>query len=477
MLRLYRAPSTKDPLGSAPSGQPRVHPRFRLSRWFGVLSLGLVAVITAASVSLLSWFVSQRMLQQEGQLTRDFVHSLVLAETPLQAFLAAPGPVSVAAALSLQHLARMPDMLRANLYDRSRHLIWSSDPTLRGRSFDGNPELDRALAGELVAKREEHDHDSHGKAEHRALPGREAMFVEIYVPVRDPATGSVLGAIEFYKRPQALAEALLAELRALHRGGRRGGGALLFAALFGLVRRADRTIRAQQRLLVDEATLAALGEMSSAVAHGIRNPLASDPQLGGADARRPAGSRQCGGADIVAQCDRLEAWVRELLAYAADAPLRAEPLSLAPLVRSACDEVAAAAGRRRVLLHAGVPDDLPPVQADPPADGAGAAQRGGQCPGGTAARWPCALRRTGRWANRDPGHPGRRCRAVGRSVRTGRAADVHHQAAGPRGRTRAGPPGAAKARRAAVDDRRAGRRHPGRDPAATCSGLKRETSR
>jgi signal transduction histidine kinase len=363
MLRLYRAPSTKDPLGSAPSGQPRVRPRFRLSRWFGVLSLGLVAVITAASVSLLSWFVSQRMLQQEGQLTRDFVHSLVLAETPLQAFLAAPGPVSAAAALSLQHIARIPDVLRANIYDRERRVIWSSDPGLAGRRFGSNEELDLALSGRLVVEQVEAGAQQALKTEHEALVSPAALFVEIYVPVHDASGREVLGAIEFYKHPRGLM-VLLAELRRYISLGAVGFGALLFGALFGLVRRADRIMRAQERRLLDNEAFAVIGEMSSVVAHGIRNPLASirsSAEL--MQETSPAAATEAG--DIVAQCDRLGAWLREWLAYAADAPLRAEPLSLAPLVRSACDEVAAAAGRRRVLLHAGVPDDLPPVQADP----------------------------------------------------------------------------------------------------------------
>ena len=66
--------------------------------------------------------------------------------------------------------------------------------------------------------------------------------------------------------------------------------------------------------------------MSAAVAHGIRNPLASIRSSAELipDGDRPQAAR--GGAhDIVAQSDRLEAWVRELLAYTRplDEPARA----------------------------------------------------------------------------------------------------------------------------------------------------------
>ncbi|MGE4052846.1 MAG: two-component sensor histidine kinase, partial [Piscinibacter sp.] len=59
-------------------------PAFRLTRWFGGVALLAIAVIAAASVWLLGWFVTQRMLLQEASLTRDFVQSLVAVETPLQ---------------------------------------------------------------------------------------------------------------------------------------------------------------------------------------------------------------------------------------------------------------------------------------------------------------------------------------------------------------------------------------------------------
>jgi signal transduction histidine kinase len=45
--------------------------------------------------------------------------------------------------------------------------------------------------------------------------------------------------------------------------------------LYWIVRRADQLIRAQQEQLVDNETMGALGEMASAVAHGVRNPLSS----------------------------------------------------------------------------------------------------------------------------------------------------------------------------------------------------------
>jgi two-component system, NtrC family, sensor histidine kinase HydH len=190
------------------------------------------------------------------------------------------------------------------------------------------------------------------------------MFVEIYVPVRDSATGPVLGAIEFYKRPQALSRAL-AELRLYITLGALIGGGLLYAALYGLVRRGDLTIRAQQRQLVDQATLAALGEMSGAVAHGIRNPLASIRSSAELMQDGPPEAARGAAQDIVAQSDRLEAWVRELLSYTQPLDEPAAPVMLGPLVKRCLDDFALEFERRKIDAHNQVPSDLPAVRGDP----------------------------------------------------------------------------------------------------------------
>lgn len=359
-----RSPSSSLPLESAaPSGTPPALARFRLSRWFGALSLLLVAVLTAVSTAWLGWFVTQRMLWQEGSLTRDFVHSAVVVETPLQQFLAAPGPLPAAVELSFQHIARMPDVLRANVYGLDRRVIWSSDPGLVGRQFGPNHELDQALRGDVVVEQSDGDAGGDPKAEHIALVTPGALFVEIYVPVFDATGTRVLGAVEFYKHPRGLMQ-LLAELRRYMAVGALAFAAVLFLALFGLVRRADRVMQEQERRLLDNEAFAIVGEMASVVAHGIRNPLAtirSSAEL--VQETVPEARPQAG--DIVAQCDRLGIWLREWLGYAADTPLRPVALQLGPLVASACDEVAAMAQRRKVRLQSDLPAALPAVQADP----------------------------------------------------------------------------------------------------------------
>jgi len=353
---------------NAPAAWPvRVRPGpgapFDLSRWFGIVALLSITSISAAAGYLLSGFVTDRMLHQEGQLTMEFVQSVVLAEKSLLAYFADPTEAdSVQLEAALEHISRMPDVLRANVYDHGRTIIWSSDRLLIGQRFAANDELDEALAGKLVVHGKAHDGSA--KLEHQRLARRANLFAEIYVPVRDESGERVIGAIEFYKNPQGLFDALQS-LRSYIAVGAALAGGFLYLTLFGLVRRAHLLIREQQRRLVDSETLAVVGEMSSAVAHGIRNPLASirssaelvletDPETG----REAA-------ADIIAESDRLEAWIRELLSYSRPLDQKAAAVSLAPLIGRTLDEFDRELQRRHITAALRLPDDLPAVRGDP----------------------------------------------------------------------------------------------------------------
>jgi len=336
-----------------------------LTRWFGMLALATITAITIACVWLMSWFVTQRMLVQEGSLTRQFVQSVMLVETPLQDVFRQSGqPLPASIEDSFKHIAGMPDVLRANLYDTGKRVIWSSDQALIGRQFGSNDELDEALGGAVVVESKTEAQRLQGKAEYEQLRQPDNLFVEIYVPVLDVKTGQVIGAIEFYKNPRGLM-LMLQQLRIYIAAGGAVFGVILFLVLFGLVRRADLTIRLQQRQLVNNETLAAIGEMSTAVAHGIRNPLASIRSsaelIPGSD---PARIREAAD-DIVAQSDRLEAWVRELLSYTRPLSEPSTTVAIGPLVQSCLNDIARELKTRDITLDASTAPALPAVRGNP----------------------------------------------------------------------------------------------------------------
>jgi len=331
---------------------------FNLSRWFGAVALVSIASISLVSGWLLSSFLTQRMLQQEARLTQETIDSIVRVEQAGDYFV--DGDLSHERDFRefVAHVSELPDVLRANLYSAQRKVIWSSDPALIGRHFPENDELEDALGGRLVAHGGER-----AKTEHEDLDPRYRYFFEIYSPVRADPTGEVVGVVELYKTPQALFEAIAAGERAIWMGAALAG-LFLYATLFWLVRRADNTIRAQRERLVQSETFAAIGEMSSAVAHGIRNPLASirsSAEL--ALDSRPADWR--GEArDIVEQVDRLESWVRRLLSYSQPLGDKAEPVQVGALVQASLAGFERELDRRHIRTTVEIDVPLPPVRAD-----------------------------------------------------------------------------------------------------------------
>lgn len=340
---------------------------FRLSRWFAIVGLIAIVVLSVTCAELLSMLFTNRMLGQEGVLTTQFVQNMIDVERASIHFedMADGQPeVGLPAKLKelLQHLAALPDVLRANLYSPEHRILWSSDPTLVGRSFPDNPELDSALAGHTEV---ESGPDPEAiKAEHENLQNQSAYFVEIYLPVWDDAKRHVVGVVELYRTPHGLLEAIGAGRRVIWLGALIAG-ALLYAALFSLVRRADNVMLAQQERLVEAERLGIVGEMASAVAHGIRNPLAVIRSS--AELMPVADARSAGEAahDIISQVDRVEQWIRSLLTYAQPTPDKAESISLHAAVAENLLHFSRELERRGIAASADIPADLPPLRADP----------------------------------------------------------------------------------------------------------------
>jgi len=337
---------------------------FNLTRWFSLLSLVSVATISGISAILLSNFLTNRMLHRDAVLTMEFVQSVVLVEGAASYFV---DPKIREAGKDLEeafrHIAQMPDVLRANVYSRDRVIIWSSDRSLSERQFKQNPELDEALAGELVV----HSGAVH-KEEH--VTGKELLggtaagsFIETYMPIRDAQTGAVVGVVEIYRTPHALFEAIRTG-QMLIWGSAIAGGVFLYVMLFWIVRRADNIIRQQHERLLKAETFAAVGEMASAVAHGIRNPLSSIRSSAEIALEGDAGSFREPAQDIIGEVDRLERWVRSLLSYSRPLSGILKKIELNPILRESLGNFARDMERRNIAGVLDLQEPLPAVEGD-----------------------------------------------------------------------------------------------------------------
>lgn len=306
---------------------------FNLRKWFSIVSFVVTtAVATVFGAALSSFFVSET-LERDAALTAQFIQSIAETEVrhgrfggerlTLGQFL---DPRVAAATLGMDeavlsrvrgeyfdHLRALPDILLVTVFAADRSVVWSTNPELEGRVIRGNDDLDEVFASRRMVAGTHLKGSVGDRPERQFVRFARDFYIENYIPLLDPA-GNVASVVEIYKEPQDL-------IAAIERGylliwaAALASGVVVFVALRSIVDRAVRQLDAQQRLLVDNETLVSLGEMASAVAHGLRNPLASIRSS--AELALEAGGEPVAKNlnDIITQVDRLSKWVRELLQF------------------------------------------------------------------------------------------------------------------------------------------------------------------
>ena len=289
---------------------------------FVITSFIAIFTTTGLLSQYLANYMTTNMMMRDAVVSMEFLNSIVRVEDEDPSSLGFPSTfdpsVDPETKEFFTHVSRLPDVFRANVYARSGAVLWSSDPELIGRTFEENEELDTALRGELHPEIVVVDRGE--KQEHVGLPANVEEFIEFYIPIWSEDRSTVIGAVEVYKAPESLLATIhrvvtLAWLGALI------AGAVLFTALVSVVIYSTRILRRQEQRLVETERLAVVGEMASAVAHGLRNPLAAIRSCAElvADDDLPEESKHVV-QDIVDQVDRLEAWIRSFLTRT-----RAEP--------------------------------------------------------------------------------------------------------------------------------------------------------
>jgi len=357
-----------------------------LSRTFALFSLVLIGLITALQV-LVQWtLLREDLLEWERRVSADTIRSEAYAVLRAEDFADWRSPESQERFERVFRRALWQlEILRIKVYDRDMRVIWSDEARLLGVRFSGNSHLTEALGGRTVA---------HLERAQRAENRYERQFtesVELYVPLSfspgaTPGTASVAGVVEVYKNP-APALANLSRDRWTIVAASLGGAVLLYAVLFGIVHRASRQLEAQRRDLEHQAAalvaanqelraaqeqlraaerLAAIGEVSAAVAHGIRNPLANIRAAAQVALNRVTdrATIQKYLGTIMAEVDRLARWLRALLDSVRPFELRPAPMALNTVLEELLALLAERIARGEVKEERHLAPDLPRLMAD-----------------------------------------------------------------------------------------------------------------
>lgn len=123
--------------------------------------------------------------------------------------------------------------------------------------------------------------------------------------------------------------------------------------------------RAQAQLVQSEK-LASIGEMAAAVAHGLRNPLASLRAAAQVVRHHPASPSSSEHLDaIIVEVDRLDRRISHLLSFSRPAPFRPASESVPRLVEALLPAFSEQLRERGVELAVEIPPTLPEVRVDP----------------------------------------------------------------------------------------------------------------
>ncbi len=334
---------------------------FSLRKRFALASLLVIGAIALSLGWLLANILTERMIQREGQVTQEFVQNLLITDQSAGYLLTPNDPELRARFLrSMEHISSksMREPVRANAYSLDGTIIWSTNKKLVGVRHADNDERDEAIKGKLVVESGRTLEPGKNTPDHEGLGPAGTLFVETYIPVRDPVTDKMLGVMELYKLPPALDAAIRAGVLQLWLACALCAVGL-FVTLYWIVARADRLLRAQQVRLAEAQTLASAVELASAVAHNIRNPLASirvSAEM--LEHSQPAGQTEgtettehC--RDIMHSVDRADRWITELVRVAQAPQLQPEPVSLGPLVKTCLAEMEPELLRRHIIWTVG----------------------------------------------------------------------------------------------------------------------------
>jgi signal transduction histidine kinase len=345
-----------------------------LTTRFAVYSFVCIGLMTAVLWLVVSNYLVNQILEREWEVTAQIVQTDVRKFLEDYDFKATDRKsVGHKFVALLDHMRRSPSIVRFKVYNPQGVVIWSDDKSLVGQSFGDNPQLQKALQGEVTA-----DLSSLGKPENILERKLLSQAVEVYVPIYSEKDQQLLGVFETYRRPDSVLQHVR-EARAVVLLGAVGGGLLIYISLFAMVRQAARKIDEQQRNLLKMQSelivsqrMAAVGEMAAAVAHGIGNPLSSIRAAAQvallestvADDSQTKQKLSDNLHNIMRQVDRVQRRMQGLLNFAK--PLEPHPIAVEvnQLVRDVVETMHSRLSDAKVGTTLELAPDLPLINAD-----------------------------------------------------------------------------------------------------------------
>jgi two-component system, NtrC family, sensor histidine kinase HydH len=346
----------------------------RLTTRFAVYSFVCIGLMTVILWLIVSNYLVNQILEREWETTALMVRADVRKFLEDYDFRAQDRKsVGHKFAALLDHMRLSPAIVRFKVFNNRAMVIWSDDKQLVGKSFSADPQLAKALRGELVANLSSSDRQASASGKNSAV-----KTVEVYVPIYSENDRQLLGVFETYRPADAILQDIH-EARVVVLLAAVGGGLLVYLSLFAIVRQAARKIDEQQwnllkmqSELIATQRMAAMGEMAGAVAHGIGNPLSSiraatqvallDDRAGDGCETNPKMTENL--HNIVREVDRVQRRMQGLLNLAKPLEPRPVAIEINALVSDAVETMRNRFDDAKVRPNMDLAVDLPRVTSD-----------------------------------------------------------------------------------------------------------------
>ncbi|MEG0859935.1 MAG: HAMP domain-containing sensor histidine kinase [Pseudomonas sp.] len=210
---------------------------------------------------------------------------------------------------SLKNIASQPDTLLINVYASDNVIVWSSNPKLIGQRFPDDEKLEGAASTRDGVVTSYHE-VKESREEQQFIRKPSSIFVENYIPLINSA-GKVPSVVEFYTEPPSW----LANTRSGYLVTWLAcsmGGALIYLGLISFTGKRGGVFSSRIQQSIDNEMAVLLNEVSTVVAHNLRNPLAvvrSSAELA-LEVGSEAACKNIG--DIINQVDRMSKWIKDL---------------------------------------------------------------------------------------------------------------------------------------------------------------------
>lgn len=341
---------------------------FNLIRWFSILGLLVICLTSALSAFFLSNFLEKNVLHRDADVTRTMIQSIADKEKVAENFFSDDLRLREKIFVDFfEHIAQVPEIKRANVYSADRTIIWSSKKVLIGEVSTFNPMLDKALEGKVGIEMhvDEVDRkDQSPSSQYAVFENDIDSFVENYIPILNRNRSIVVGVMEVYKESDKLFETIN-DGKNLVWSGAVLSGLFIYATLFMIIYHGNSIIRQQQQQLVATETLATIGEMSSSIAHNIRNPLASirsSAELALGSRHRETLSESA--REIIEEVDALDLRIQELLTYGKFQTGEKESIFINQLIRLSVNDFSLRLKKQDIRLKLELDDQLPVFQGN-----------------------------------------------------------------------------------------------------------------